>query len=366
MTTSDSQAAYRAAGVDTGAAGRGLTGLLASLRETLAERPAGRGHVLVDFGHYAGVLDLGGGLALAISTDGVGSKILVAEMAGRYEGLGVDLVAMNANDLVCVGAEPLAMVDYIATERLEGEMLAELGRGLLDGAREARITIPAGEIAQLPEMIRGARAGHGIDLVGTCVGTVAVSDILIGQRLGDGDALVGIASSGLHANGYTLARRVLLQDAGLALDAIPRGLERPLAAELLEPTRIYVKCALEMLARLEVHALAHITGDGLLNLLRFRPGASFEIEDPLPAPPIFGLIAGEGGIDQREMHEVFNMGTGLVAVLPESQAASAAHIAAAHSLPARRIGRVVDDGHGEVRLTERGLVLGGAARSRDR
>jgi phosphoribosylformylglycinamidine cyclo-ligase len=359
MTTSDSQAAYRAAGVDTGAASRGLAGLLVSLRETLAERPDGRGHVLLDFGHYAGVIDLGGGLALAVATDGVGSKILVAELAGRYDRLGIDLVAMNANDLVCVGAEPLAMVDYVATERLDAAVLAELGRGLLAGAREARITIPAGEIAQLPEMIRGAHPGTGIDLVGTCVGTVATADLITGERLAGGDALVGLASSGLHSNGYTLARRVLLDAARLELDQVPPGLERPLADELLEPTRIYVRPALEMLRELEVHALAHLTGDGLLNLVRLRAGASFEIDDPLPVPPIFELIAGAGGIDEREMYQVFNMGTGLVIAVPDAQAEATCRIAAAHGHLARRIGQVNDDGSGEVRLTGRGLVLGG-------
>lgn len=361
------QTAYRAAGVDTRAAGHALAGLLTSLRRTLEERPRGRGRVLLDFGHYAGVIDLGGELGLAIATDGVGSKILVAELAGRYDTLGIDLVAMNANDLVCVGAEPLAMVDYVATERLDGGVLAELGRGLLAGAQAARITVPAGEIAQLPEMIRGAAPGSGIDLVGTCVGTVALDHLLTGERLAGGDALVGLAASGLHSNGYTLARRVLLGGAaGLALDRPAPGLERPLADELLEPTAIYVRAALAMLETLEVHALAHITGDGLGNLLRLKPGASFEIDAPLAVPPIFSLIAERGGIDAREMYEVFNMGTGLIVALPDADAAAACRIAAEHGHPAGLIGRVDDDGHGEVRLATTApsgaaLTLGGAA-----
>ncbi len=358
MTSSDSQTAYRAAGVDTDAAACGLRGLLASLRQTFAERPAGRGSVLLDFGHYAGVIDLGGGLGLAIATDGIGSKILVAEMAGRYDRLGIDLVAMNANDLVCVGAEPLAMVDYVATERLDGRVLAEFGRGLLAGAQQAQITVPAGEIAQLPEMIRGTAPGTGIDFVGTCVGTVATGRLLTGARLRDGDALVGIAASGLHSNGYTLARRVLLHDAGLALDQPAPGLERPLADELLEPTVIYVRPALEMLQTLDVHAMAHITGDGLLNLLRLRPGLSFAIDQPLPVPPIFDLIATTGGIKTREMYEVFNMGTGFVVAVPDDQAAAACEIAARFDQQASIIGHVIDDQQNEVRLAKPRLTLG--------
>jgi phosphoribosylformylglycinamidine cyclo-ligase len=359
MTSPRTQDAYRAAGVDTDAATRGLEGLFASLRQTFELRPEGRGRVLTGFGHYAGLIELTDTLALAIATDGVGSKILVAELAGRYDRLGIDLVAMNANDLICVGAEPLVLVDYIATERLDAAVLAELGRGLLEGARQAGITVPAGEIAQLPEMIRGARTASGIDLVGTCVGTVDRRRLLTGERVTEGDVVVGLAASGLHSNGYTLARRVLLADAGLDLAATPPGLGRPLAEELLEPTVIYVRAALEMLRTLDVHGLAHITGDGLLNLLRLRAGVSFEIDTPLEPPPIFALIARLGGIAPREMHEVFNMGTGLVVAVAAAEADAVCRIAAAHGHRAATIGRIVDDGRGEVRLPAAGLVLGG-------
>ncbi len=362
MPQSEEGGAYAQAGVDMESASRGLAGLVDQLRTTFGERPSGAGQVLTDFGHYAGVIDLGGGLALAISTDGVGSKILVAEAAGAYAGLGQDLIAMNANDVICVGAEPLAMVDYIATEALDPGVLAEFGRGLTRGARAARITIPAGEIAQLPEMVRGARPGSGLDLVGTCVGLVPKDRILSGDALAGGDQLIALASSGLHANGYTLARRVLFEEAGLTVASCPAELDRPLGEALLEPTTIYVRAALDILQETAVKAMAHITGDGLKNLLRWAPPVSFAIE-ALPEPPaIFQLIQRRGAVDLAEMYEVFNMGIGLVVVVPPQDAERVIEIAGARDHPAWRLGQVIDDGRRAVDLIEHQVSLAAGRR----
>jgi phosphoribosylformylglycinamidine cyclo-ligase len=352
---------YSDAGVDTAEAARELTGLLGSLRRTLALRAAGQGRVLLDFGHYANVLDLGQGIGLAISTDGVGSKILVAEMAGRYDTLGIDLIAMNVNDLLCVGAEPLAMVDYIAMRRLEDEILEQIGRGLLAGAQAARITIPGGELAQLPDMIAGARPDQGLDLVGTAVGVVAPDRILTGSAIAAGDVAVGFASTGLHSNGYALVRRVLFDKARLPLDRHLPEIGRTLAEELLEPTRIYVGLAMDLLKGPHgagVHGMAHITGDGIRNLLRLHPRMSYTIDRLPEPPPIFSLIAARGPIDVAEMLSVFNMGIGFVAVVQPQAVAEAQSAAARHGIASWVLGEARDDGRREIHLADRRLRLG--------
>jgi phosphoribosylformylglycinamidine cyclo-ligase len=355
---------YREAGVDTGGAARGLAALLASLRRTLPLRAEGVGRVLLDFGHYANVLDLGG-TGLAISTDGVGSKIVVAEMAGRYNTLGIDLVAMNVNDLLCVGAEPLAMVDYIAVRRLSDQVLEELGAGLLAGAEAARITIPGGELAQLPDMLAGPRPDQGLDLVGTAVGVVAPGRLLTGEAITAGDVVIGFASTGLHSNGYSLARRVLLDRAGLGLDAYIPELRRTLADELLTPTRIYVGLALDLLrgpggggdASGPVHGFAHITGDGLRNLLRLHPRMSYAFPTLPEPPPVFTLIAERGPVEPAEMLAVFNLGIGFVAVVSPAGLGPAQAAASRHGIPSWVLGEAVDDGRREIRLGDRRLRL---------
>ncbi len=347
-TPSTPSLTYRASGVDAEGAAQGLKGLLGSLRRTIALRPAGEGRVLLDFGHYANVIQVGG-TGLAISTDGVGSKILVAEMAGVFDTLGIDLVAMNVNDLLCVGAEPLAMVDYIAVRRLEDKLLADLGRGLLAGAVEARITIPAGELAQLPDMLIGPRPDQALDLVGTAVGVVQPDRLLLGDAIAAGDLVYGFAATGLHSNGYTLARRVLLERAGLDLDSHVPELGRTLAAELLEPTRIYVALALDLLGSGHVHGFAHITGDGLRNLLRLHPRASYDFQALPTPPPIFALIAAHGPIAATEMVATFNMGIGFIAVVAPAGADAVTVAARRHGIAAHFLGTAAADGRREIR-----------------
>jgi phosphoribosylformylglycinamidine cyclo-ligase len=332
---------YAAAGVDIASSDAGVRALVDVLRTIDPGRPS---RSLLGSGHYASVLRVADDLAIALSTDGVGSKLVVAEQSGRLETVGIDCIAMNVNDLVCVGAEPLAMLDYLAVEQPDPAALAQIARGLKAGAEDAGIEIPGGELAVLPELIRGHPSPHGFDLCGAAFGTVAPDAIVTGTAIAPGDALVGLPSSGLHSNGYTLARRALLQDGGLALDDAPAQLGGATVADvLLEPTVIYVRAVLELLASgLDVHGLAHITGGGLANLLRLNDAVGFAIERPLPVPPVFALIAQLGGVAEDEMWSVFNMGCGFVAVVPAEQADDAAALLAARHPASARIGTVTD------------------------
>jgi phosphoribosylformylglycinamidine cyclo-ligase len=331
--------AYAAAGVDTDQADEGVGALVSVLRTIETGKPS---RSVVPSGHYASVLRVTDELGIAIATDGVGSKLVVAEQADRLETVGIDCVAMNVNDLICVGAEPIALVDYLAVEEVDPERLARIGMGLKVGAEAAGCEVPGGELAVLPELIRGHPSPQGFDLCATAIGTVAIKDIILGDRIAPGDAIVGVPSSGLHSNGYTLARRALQEQGGLSLDDTPDELGGASVADaLLEPTVIYVRAVLELLrSGVDVRGLAHITGGGLTNVLRL--GAGYAIEDPLPVTPVFDLVARLGAVETAEMWEVFNMGCGLVTIVPEADADDASAILAGHHPGARRVGTVTD------------------------
>jgi phosphoribosylformylglycinamidine cyclo-ligase len=334
---------YAAAGVDTSQADRAVDALVGVLRTIELDRPSAS---VLPSGHYASVLRVAPNLGIALSTDGVGSKIVVAEQADRLETVGIDCVAMNVNDLVCVGAEPIAMLDYLAVEEADPDALARIGVGLKVGAQAANVEIPGGELAVLPELIRGHPSPHGFDLCGTAFGTVALDEIVTGAEARPGDAMIGLPSSGLHSNGYTLARRALLDDGGLSLDDRPAALDgRSVADALLEPTVIYVRAALELLrSDVPVHGLAHITGGGLRNLLRLGSDRlGFAVEEPLPVPPVCSLVAEMGNVPTAEMWDVFNMGCGFVALVPDDRAEDAAALLAAHHPGSARIGTVTAD-----------------------
>jgi phosphoribosylformylglycinamidine cyclo-ligase len=335
---------YAAAGVDTGQADAAVDALVGVLRTIELDRPS---ISVLPNGHYASVLRVAPNLGIAVSTDGVGSKIVVAEQADRLETVGIDCIAMNVNDLVCVGAEPIAMLDYLAVEQADPQALARIALGLKVGAQSAGIEIPGGELAVLPELIRGHPSPHGFDLCGTALGTVALDAIVTGAEAQPGDAIVGLPSSGLHSNGYTLARRALLEDGGLALDDRPALLEgRSVADALLEPTVIYVRAVLDLLrSDIAVNGLAHITGGGLRNLLRLGADRlGFAIEQPLPVPAICTLVAELGEVPTSEMWDVFNMGCGFVALVPEARAADAVALLSARHPGTARIGTVTGDG----------------------
>ena len=273
-------------------------------------------HVRSGFGkpilmsHYASVLDFGE-FGVAITTDGVGTKIMVAEKLGKFDTIGIDCVAMNVNDLVAIGAEPIAMVDYIATSKPNEEIMAEIAKGLEKGCEIANITLVGGETATLPDLIKGW------DLVGTAIGVVDKNKIITGRDIQPGDVIFGIPSSGIHSNGLTLARKVI-ENAGYSYhDEFENG--KTIGEELLTPTRIYVKEILHIIRNYEVHGLAHITGGGLLNLKRLKK-VKFVIDDPLPPQKIFKFIQELGNIDDDEMFRTFNMGMGFAIVMPKEEA----------------------------------------------
>ena len=327
--------AYARAGVDQGAADAAVAGLVRALEGIDLGRPSRQVPLP---GHYASVIRLDDRTGIALSTDGVGTKLAIAEELGRYDTVGVDCVAMNVNDVICVGAEPLAMLDYIAIERAEPGVCEQLGVGLARGAELAGVEIPGGELAQLGNLV------SGVDLSGACFGTVALDAIVDGSAVQPGDVVIGLPSSGLHSNGYTLARSSL---DGLSRDKDPEGrLGRPLGEELLEPTEIYVRAVIELLrSDVEVRGLAHITSGGLGNLLRLAAEVGYEIDDPLAPQPIFGLIQERGGISDDEMHEVFNMGCGFCCVVPADDESAALELLRSHYGQARRIGAAVAGPH---------------------
>ena len=343
--------AYAAAGVDIDESDRAVSALVGVLKGIEVPSRA------VDLpGHFASVLRLTDELGIAFATDGVGSKLIVAEETGRIDTVGIDCVAMNVNDVICIGAEPIALVDYIAVEQADPQQLSEIAKGLAAGAQAAGVEIPGGEVAVLPELIKGHPSPHGFDLTAACFGTVALDALVTGAACRPGDALIGLPSSGLHSNGYSLARAAL---ASLELDERPAALGGASVADaLLEPTVIYVRAVLELLrSGVPVRGLAHITGGGVRNLLRLGgERVGFAIEAPLPVPAVCGLVARLGGVPDAEMWEVFNMGCGFVAIVPEAAADETVALLAAHHPGAARIGTVTGDA-GRVAVPSLGVEL---------
>ena len=295
---------YAEAGVDLKKAERMHAGIAQLIASTLGKR------ALKLLGHYAGVIKLRDRY-LALHTDGVGTKVLVAQFLERYSTIGIDCIAMNVNDIVCIGAEPIAFVDYIALEREDERLVSELIKGLVRGAREAGVAIVGGETAVMRDVIKGYRGRTGFDLAGTALGLA--KELIIGDRLKPGDVIIGTASSGIHSNGLTLARKVLPL--------------RDFAEELLTPTRIYVKQAKALFKYAK--AIAHITGGAFSKLSRIGKLANVGFYlDALPEPPeIFKEIAKRSRASEREMYKTFNMGIGMCYVVDESQANKALKLA---------------------------------------
>jgi phosphoribosylformylglycinamidine cyclo-ligase len=309
---------YADAGVDIDESDDAVAALAASI--------AGGG------GEYAGTFEYGDD-TLALTTDGVGTKILVAEAVGDYLTVGIDCVAMNTNDLVAMNIEPLAFVDYLVVEEPDDDISAEIGEGLAEGAERAGVSVVGGETAVMPEVV------DGVDLAGSCVGA-ADDGITDGSRTEPGDAVVGIPSNGVHSNGLTLARKALTGgETDAYTDTVPYA-DATVGDELLEPTRIYTS-PLEAAREHDVRGMAHITGGGFTNLERLAD-ARFVVDDPLPAQPVFDLIAERGDVDEDEMYRTFNMGTGFVLVVPDDEAEDVAE-----TVDGRVIGRV-EEGEGVV------------------
>jgi len=277
---------------------------------------------------------------LVSSTDGVGTKVLIAQALGRHDTIGIDLVAMSVDDVVAQGAEPLFFLDYLLIERLVPSLVDEIVSGIAAGCRMAGCALIGGEMAEHP----GHLAPGSYDLAGFCVGVVERDRVVTGASIAPGDAVIGMASSGLHSNGYSLARRVLLRGGGEALASRPAGFDHTLGDELLRPTAIYSPAILALLAEVEVKGLSHVTGGGIPeNLGRILPGGVGAAIDAgaWPRPPIFDLIAAEGPVDEGEMERTFNMGIGMTAVVAPADAAATLALLERSGHRAFEIGRTV-------------------------
>lgn len=317
MMEKDKGWTYKRAGVDIDAANRSVDMIKKWVDRT--KRP----EVLEGIGAFGGFFALNQGKyrepVLVSGTDGVGTKLRVAQMYGVYDTVGIDLVAMCVNDILAHGAEPLFFLDYLAVGRLEPVMIEELVKGVSEGCLEAGCALIGGETAEMP----GFYGPDEFDMAGFAVGVVERSRLVNGSAIQHGDALVGLRSSGLHSNGYSLARKVLLEQAGLKLDQHLEPLGQSLGDALLTPTRIYVRAILALLEEAEVRGMAHITGGGLAeNLQRIMPtGLKPEIAiDALEPQPIFDVIARLGGITPQEMLRTFNMGIGFALVVAPEKA----------------------------------------------
>src|SRR6516165_4397390 len=303
-------------------------------------------------GYFATLMHIPPGPPIALTTDGVGTKILLAREADRWEPVGIDCVANNVNDVICTGAVPLALLDYIATDRIDAAVLEAIARGLYRGADEAGIAIPGGEIAQIGAMLAdSAGGGPMLDLVGTAVGAIPDGRAPVdGSAVRPGDVILALPSSGPHSNGYSLARRALGPRTGELADA------------LLAPTRVYVRAAEALWAAgITPRGLAHISGGGLLNLARLAADVSYELDAMVPTPEIFTLIAQRGEISPAVMYATFNMGIGFCVVVSKSdqQAALAALKQAGED--AVRVGWVTGQSGKTVSIPSAGLIGKGDA-----
>jgi phosphoribosylformylglycinamidine cyclo-ligase len=317
---------YAKAGVDIERENRAI----AALAKQLTFKRKGFGAPITEVGHYAGLINFGDH-ALALTTDGVGSKVLIANEMKRWNTIGIDCIAMNVNDLLAMGIEPLAFVDYIAIHEPDNEIMRQIGEGLAKGAEISRMTIVGGETATLPDII------NGFDLAGTCLGMVKKDKIITGEHIEIGDAIVGIPSDGVHSNGYSLVRRII-KDSGYSYsDPFPYNEDMTIGDELLIPTRIYMEI-LDAAQEFDIHGLAHITGSGLMKLHRVTK-LGFDISDPLEPQPIFRFLREEGDIEELEMYKTFNMGMGFVVVLPKKSASIAAGM-----IGGKIVGEIVEEG----------------------
>jgi len=329
---------YAGVGVDIDEKDKAISTLLSSITTTRKGFGASMG------GHYAGLIDFGDS-ALVLCTDGVGTKIRIAEALKKYDTVGIDCIAMNVNDALCVGAEPLAFVDYIAIDKLDSELTKEIGKGLDAGAEMSNISIVGGETAVLPELI------NGFDLAGTCLGYVNKDRIILGKNISHGDVIIGLSSSGLHSNGFTLARKVVEKAGFKYTDKFPDKLYsgKTIGEVMLTPTRIYVKEILRLFKEVDVHGLAHITGSGLWNLPRLKENVRYVIEEPMPPQPIFSFLQEQGNIDTREMYQTFNMGMGFAVIVREEDADHAVSLLSKHSdAKVKKVGLIKRGTHVEV------------------
>jgi len=299
---------YSEAGVDIDASERATEALIAQIKGVNRK---GDGEAIKLDNGFAGLVKLGDG-ALAMCTDGVGSKLLLAEEMDSIHTVGIDCVAMNTNDLICVGAEPLSFVDYVALDKPDEALMAKIGMGLAEGCKQSNCTLSGGETAILPELV------HGFDIAGTSVGYVKQDKIIDGTKIAEGNVLIGLKSSGPHSNGYTLIRKLFDGN-------------KELGKKLVEPTRIYVKEVMELINQVNVNGIAHITGGGLDNINRVNDNFQYVIDNPLPVPSVFDWLQEKGSIETKEMYRTFNMGMGMIIVVDKAEAKKSVSILGKHA-----------------------------------
>ncbi|MDV0443294.1 phosphoribosylformylglycinamidine cyclo-ligase [Methanorbis rubei] len=314
---------YKDAGVDIDLEADGVKSLI----RQLSFRRSGEHGMVGGVGHFAGMIDFGPKV-LSLCTDGVGTKMRVADDLRDWSTVGIDCIAMNVNDMYVMNIEPIAFVDYIATEGIKADQMIQIGIGLNEGAKLSNMNIVGGETATLKGMVTG------LDLAGTCLGVQDRDRVVSGEKVKPGDIIIGVASTGVHSNGYTLARKVATENGGYSVK-LPSG--KTIGEALITPTRIYSE-VLDVCRAVEVHGMCHVTGGGLLNFLRISE-YGFSIDDPMPVPEVLQWIAEKGELEINELYRTFNMGMGFAFIVPE---ASVAKILAMVD-GAQVVGRVIEE-----------------------
>lgn len=284
------------------------------------------------FGHYAGIVEIEKGILLATHTDGVGTKVLIANKMKKYDTVGIDCIAMNVNDIICIGATPISFVDYIAANKNDEKIFTKIMQGLAKGAKKGMVPIVGGETAIMPDLFEGK--GFSFDLAGMVVGLVSKKKMVLGNKIKQGDIIIGAYSSGIHSNGYTLARKALKK---FSLGAKIKGVGT-LGNTLLTPTEIYVKPVLEIVDKCKVHGLAHITGGSFTKLLRLK-NIGFNLDNLPKTPPIMKLIEDQG-VKKEEMYKTFNMGIGFCVIAPKEQERKIKAIFKKHNIKSQTIGNI--------------------------
>ncbi len=323
---------YKKAGVDISKikqSQRAIGRLIAS-----THKPQKKAKTAHGFGHYAGIVEIPGGKLLATHTDGVGTKVVIANMMKKYNTIGIDCVAMNVNDIICIGATPVSFVDYIAANKNDQRIFKRIVEGLVTGAKRSSMPIVGGETAIMPDVIEGK--GFAFDLAGMVVGLVERKDVVLGDKIRTGDTIIGANSTGIHSNGYSLARKALLTKYSVKDKVKGVG---TVGDALLRPTEIYVNPVLEMVQKCKINGLAHITGGAFTKLLRLKE-IGYQIDSLPKIPPIMGLVE-EQGVKPEEMYKTFNMGVGFCVIAPKNQAEKIKSIFKKHKISSQEIGQII-------------------------
>lgn len=318
---------YKSAGVDVSKIKKSQSAIGRIIASTHS------GAVKSGFGHYAGLVGIHGGKYLATHTDGVGTKVLIANLLKKYDTIGIDCVAMNVNDIICIGAAPISFVDYIAANKNNESVFVDIAKGLAIGAKKSGMPIVGGETAIMPDLFEEKK--FAFDLAGMVAGLVNKNKIILGNKIKPGDAIIGIASTGIHSNGYSLARKVLLKK--YSINDTIKGIGK-IGNAMLAPTEIYVKSILDVISKCEVHGLANITGGAFTKLLRLKKTGF--VLDMMPEPPKIMQLIEDLGVTSDEMHKTFNMGVGFCVISPKNQVNRIMEICRKHRLTSYEIGHI--------------------------